>query len=222
MKKLLFVIALSTLLMGCSNNQQQVKNQGTETNNEQMPNNNDNGNQNQTDDSNDNNPVITKDTATKTVTFYNGGFTSSTLDQSESQQKFINWFNGEDEGFLESIRYTGFAQLQNFNEFTTLSLGSQKSTGEIQFNFSVDIVKVELEIQGYYKYISYNNTYSVDTASKFYLDTDEYDLSVNSDYQGEGTKENVSKEYSESVNSLTISNDRGRVFVHSMTITYVK
>ena len=51
----------------------------------------------------------------KTVTFLNGGFTNSSLDQPASRTQFVEWFNGSD-NILDSITYTGYAQLNYIDE----------------------------------------------------------------------------------------------------------
>lgn len=195
---------------------------------------NEQGNENQSsEDENGNNnsggddvaPTI-EGTRTKVVNFLNGGFTNSSLDQSASQKKFVDWFNGKDD-LLTSINYSGYAQVNWIgNEkdswrFSTLILGSSSQVGQIKFNFSHQIQSIKLNIQGYCKYISYSDSYSVDKNSKFYLDSDKYDLSVSPGYSGELEKRDVSKSYNDSVTSLTIKNEDGRVFVHSMEISYI-
>ena len=198
------------------NNEQGNENQnGSETPGE------DNGNQNQGGEQ-----PNTVETKTKTVSFLNGGFTNSSLDQAASQQNFINWFNGTDD-LLISINYSGYSQLNWIgNEkdswrFSTLILGSSSKDGNIKFNFSHEIKSVKLNIQGYCKYIAYSDSYSVDTDSKFYLDDELTDLSVSPGTTSELEKKDVTKSYSSSTTSLTIRSEDGRVFVHSMEITYI-
>ena len=48
---------------------------------------------------------------TKTVTFLNSGFTNSSLEQPASQTQFVNWFNGDNDKILNSINYSGYAQI---------------------------------------------------------------------------------------------------------------
>ena len=201
---------------GEGNNEQGNENQnGNETPGE------DNGNQNQGEEQ-----PATIETKTKTVSFLNGGFTNSSLNQAASQQNFVNWFNGTDD-LLTSINYSGYSQLNWIgNEkdswrFSTLILGSSSQDGNIKFNFAHEIKSVKFNIQGYCKYIAYSDSYSVDTDSKFYLDDELTDLSVSAGTTGELEKKDVSKSYSTSTTSLTIRSEDGRVFVHSMEITYI-
>ena len=164
---------------------------------------------------------------TKTVTFYNGGFTNSSLNQAQSQQNFVNWFNGDDD-ILESINYSGYCQLNyvgnegDANRFSTLILGSASQDGEIKLNFKYDVVSVKVNVQSYSKYIPYSSTWSNDINSVFYLDGEQHDLSLSAGYTGDTEKHDFTKSYNPAVKSVTISSEGGRVFVHSMELQYKK
>ena len=56
------------------------------------------------------NPPDPVGVVTKTVSFLNGGFTNSSLDQAKSQEQFVDWFNNGD-NLLASIDYDGYAQM---------------------------------------------------------------------------------------------------------------
>lgn len=163
----------------------------------------------------------------KKVTFYNGGFTNSSLDQAASQSQFVNWFNGESDPILDSINYEGYAQLNyigNQNDswrFSTLILGSQNSNGKITFNLNVHAIAITVVVQAYSKYIAYNDSYSTDTNATFLIDNKEYDLSLEEGHTGDTEKITIDH-YSDPVTSFSISNKEAgqRVFVHSMEITY--
>ena len=77
--------------------------------------------------------------------------------------------------------------------------------------------------QPYTKYIAYNNTYNNDKEAKFYIDTSEYDLSLDSAYSGPTDNRTIEKTFEEAKRSFSISNkgNNQRVFVHSMEITYI-
>ena len=160
---------------------------------------------------------------TKTVTFYNGGFTNSSLNQAQSQQTFVNWFNGDDD-ILESINYSGYCQLNyvgnegDANRFSTLILGSSSQDGEIKLNFKYDVVSVKVTVQSYSKYIPYSSSWNNDINSVFYLDGEQHDLSLSAGYTGDTEKHDFTKSYNPAVKSVTISSDGGRVFVHSMEL----
>ena len=165
--------------------------------------------------------------STKTVSFLNGNFTNSSLNQPASQQQFVNWFNNGDD-VLGSIGYSGYAQMNyigNQNDswrFSTLILGSGNSEGAITFNFNVHVTSVKIVVQPYTKYISYNNTYNIDRNATFLFDDEEYDLSVEESYVGETEKTTLTCIPDPEQNKFTIANkDAGqRVFVHSFELTY--
>lgn len=164
----------------------------------------------------------------KVVTFYNGGFTNSSLEQPASRTKFVEWFN-DGENILSSITYEAYAQLNYIGNdsdswrFSTLILGSQSSNGKITFNLNVQALSVKAVVQPYTKYIAYNNTYNVDTNATFLIDSEEYDLSLEEGYSGETENITIEHTFGENpVSSFSISNKdaKQRVFVHSLDITY--
>lgn len=164
----------------------------------------------------------------KVVTFRNGGFTNSSLEQPNSKQQFVDWFNGEENQLLNSINYEAYAQLNYIGNtsdswrFSTLILGSSSSNGKITFNFSVDVISLKVVVQPYTKYITYTSTYNIDTGATFLVDTKEYDLSLEEGYQGETENVNVEYIFTTPKKSFSISNKEAnqRVFVHSMDILY--
>ena len=164
----------------------------------------------------------------KTVNFYNGGFTSTSLDQSKSQADFVDWFNGDD-NVLKSIEYTGLVQMNyigNQNEstrFSTMIIGSQNSDGKLKFNFNYAINSVKIVTQPYTKYISYNDTYNNDLNSVLLIDNTEYDLSLESNYSGPTENKTFEKTFGNNIRSFSLANKEAcqRVFIHSMEITYI-
>lgn len=164
----------------------------------------------------------------KVVTFYNGGFTNSSLEQPASRQQFVDWFNNGD-NVLDSITYEAYAQLNyigNQNDswrFSTLILGSQSSNGKITFNLNIQALSVKVVVQPYTKYIAYSDSYNVDTNATFLVDSQEYDLSLEEGYTGETENVTIEHTFGENpVSSFSISNKdaKQRVFVHSLDITY--
>ena len=164
---------------------------------------------------------------TKTVSFLNGGFTNSTLNQAASQTQFVEWFN-KSANILSSIDYSGYAQMNyigNANDswrFSTLILGSQNSEGAITFNFNVHVVSVKIVVQPYTKYISYNDTYNIDKSAKFYFNEEEHDLSVDANHSGDTEKVTLECFPNQNENKFKIANKEAgqRVFVHSFELTY--
>ena len=167
-------------------------------------------------------------TLKKTVSFLNGGFTSSSLDQAASQKQFVDWFNNGDD-ILSSINYLGYAQMNWIGNqsdswrFSTLILGSQSSEGAITFNFNVHVTEVKIIVQPYTKYISYTDTYNVDKNTTFIFDEEEHDLSLPSDHTGETENVTINCTPDANQNKFTIANKDAsqRVFVHSFELTYL-
>lgn len=191
--------------------------------------NDDNGQTTTPESGGENDSQIPDNALTTTVTFLNNAQTNSTLHNNEkSREEFVTWFNQSADNMLESISVGGFIQIQYIgNEkdswrFSTLTLGSASNNGSLTFNFKCNVYKVKFNIQGYCKYIEYSDSYNVDTSSVFHIDSDEYDLSVSPAYTGLLEKRDVEKTYSTPTKFLTISATGGRVFVHSMEITYTK
>ena len=194
---------------------------------DQNTNNNDNNTDDQSGSTDTTDIVIDENALTKTVSFYNGGFTNSSLNQAASMQSFIDWFNGEDD-LLESVSYDGYCQLNyignegDTNRFSTLILGSANNNGSLAFNFKYDVLSIKVNIQAYTKYISYGEVWNTDNNSCFYLDNNQYDLSTETGYSGDTPKQDAIINYSTPVKTVNISAYDGRVFVHSMEVIYKK
>ena len=173
------------------------------------------------------NPPDPVGVVTKTVSFLNGGFTNSSLDQAKSQEQFVDWFNNGDD-VLNSIDYDGYAQMNYIGNksdswrFSTLILGASSKVGSITFNFNVHVTQVKIVVQPYTKYIAYTDTYNIDRNATFLFDNEEYDLSVDESYVGETEKVTINCAPNPEQNKFTIAskNEGQRVFVHSFELTY--
>lgn len=174
----------------------------------------------------------TRERVTSTITFRNGGFTTSTFEKETTQNSFIAWFNNHEnaDGLLTSIVYDNsnyYAQMNyignegDANRFSTLILGSQNKNGLIKFNFAYPIESVSCTVQAYSKYISYNNSYSVDLTSVFKINQTTQDLALPNGYSGPTEEVQVNATISPEATNFSISSNGGRVFVHEMTITYI-
>ena len=129
-------------------------------------------------------PVDERERKTKKVTFLDGSFTGS-LDLEKTQNNFVTWFNGEDDVLKGiSLPVGDYAQINDVGGFVTMSLGAQAKAGNLTFSFNYDIEKITVNIQSYYKYVAYNNSYNNDHNSVFSLDCDTYDLSLESSFSG--------------------------------------
>lgn len=161
-------------------------------------------------------------TLKKTVTFYNGGFTGA-LDQANKRDAFVTWFNNGD-NTLRSIDCDGYVQINGIDDDnnTTMILGSRNSEGKLTFNFNYPIYSVKAVVQPYTKYISYNNTYNNDKGAKLYIDTTEYDLSLDASYSGPTENKTFEKVLTGTPSKFSIANkeENQRVFVHSLEIVY--
>ena len=179
------------------------------------------------DSSTTSNPPDPVGVVTKTVSFLNGGFTNSSLDQARSQEQFVDWFNNWD-NLLASIDYDGYAQMNYIGNtsdswrFSTLILGSSSKVGSITFNFNFHVTQVKIVVQPYTKYIAYTDTYNIDRSATFLFDEEEYDLSVDESYVGETEKVTLNCAPNPEQNKFTIAskNEGQRVFVHSFELTY--
>ena len=235
MKKYLLPIALIALLVSCSG----TRNNSVTPSSNILNSSEENSSVEESSTSNEDSTLSTseKDTTSeqtpegakkKTVTFKNGGFTNSSLNQAASQTQFVNWFNNGD-NVLKSIGYEGYAQLNYIgNEgdtwrFSTLILGSGNSEGKLTFNLNVNILNIKVAVQSYAKYIEYNSTYSIDRSATFYIDKEEYDLSVADDFVGDTENKTIEQSFVDGTTSFSIANKEAkqRVFVHSMEITYL-
>ncbi len=174
----------------------------------------------------------TRERVTTTITFRNGGFTTSTFEKEATQNSFITWFNNHEnaDGLLTSITYDNsnyYAQMNyignegDANRFSTLILGSQSKNGLIKFNFSHLIESVTCTVQAYSKYISYSDSYSVDLNSAFKINQTSQDLSLPNGYSGPTEEVQVNATINPEATNFSISSNGGRVFVHEMTITYI-
>lgn len=169
-----------------------------------------------------------------TITFRNGGFTTSTFEKDTTQSSFINWFNNHENanGLLTSIGYDNnnyYVQMNyignegDANRFSTYILGSKNYAGKMTFNFSKVIKSITCTVQAYCKYIEYSQSYNIDYNSVFYINQASTDLSVAESYSGNTEEVEVSAKMEAGAKSFSLSSkDKNeRVFVHQIKITYV-
>ena len=101
-------------------------------------------------------------------------------------------------------------------ETSYLQIGSGLNVGSLTWNSDVKIYSVLLEVCCYSKYDSYHQITNSDTSAKAKIDNSTFDL----EGSVEPTFKTFSQNYSEGVYSFTISNNSGRIFVKSLTITW--
>ena len=167
-----------------------------------------------------------------TITFRDGGYTTSSFENTSTQNSFIEWFNNHENanGLLTSIGYDNSSYYVQMNyignagdagRFSTMILGSQNKNGLMTFNFAHPVVAVTCKVQAYAKYIAYTDNYSIDSNSVFHLNQTTRDLSVADGYSGPTEEVQVSADFGAGTSNFSISSTGGRVFVHEMTITYL-
>ena len=133
-------------------------------------------------------------------------------------------FNSDSEGFLTSIEGASCA-FQNVDvsngPITSLTVGTGKYAGNIKFNFSKQIVKLDFTIQAYHSFNDYQNQYNMDTDAEVSVEGTKYDLSLTStDDPPEEKVEHLT--LTTPKNNIQFSNEAGghRVYIHSVTLYY--
>lgn len=125
----------------------------------------------------------------------------------DDQLKYIN--------LLDSLDLNGYLcpriRLDDGKHY--MQFGSQKVVGSLKWNSTVKIYKVEGEVINYTK-----GEYSVDRNSKFYVDNQEFDLTL--DDTETATKKPFSVDYAEGTSNFTLSSTGGRVLLSKLTITW--
>lgn len=136
-----------------------------------------------------------------------------------------NYFGNylEKEGCLTTLTFAGYVQSFKFDEGQYLCLGSSSSDGEMTWNSSLNIIKVEVTVLNYYKtysYVSGGNPVtgvSCDNLAHFKLDDTDHSLEMEEITVPE--PHTFSATY-EGVKSFKISSVSGRVLVKSIAITW--
>lgn len=206
-----------------------VNNGGKENNNEGDKENENNSQDEQKETNQNNDQEISNDS----IALYD--FSTSAINKSAhlsdgSQSTiFINEFNAaaKTENFVTSI----VADNVDMNEKVllegtkkVLKIGSSKNSGSLNIIFSTSIKKIEISAQLYF------NRYSSGSTSQLHID-DEAALLVNQDKRvlplsTIETIENETeilvyeKEYETSVDSISIANEGGRVFLNYIKVTF--
>ena len=97
-----------------------------------------------------------------------------------------------------------------------LTIGTGSDGGYIQFDLSMNILKVQIEVIPYYK-----QGYSLDTNSTVYIDNDEHKIASHSESSTQSLIP-FDKTYSTAVNTFKLSNKLGkqRFFIESVKVYY--
>lgn len=86
-------------------------------------------------------------------------------DLTNNGDAFINYFNQNYKGLLNSIDVDGKVTIQGISEedgltHNQLTIGSSSYGGSLTLNFAIDVRGVVVGARSYYKYIAYNDIYS--------------------------------------------------------------
>ena len=171
----------------------------------------------------DKEPPINYNEVTKTITFLNCGKTG-TLSQDNKVSEFVTFFNNGDD-LINTYEYEGYVQINTFNEFHTLCLGSGSSSGMLNFKFNYLVSKITLSFQNYYKYDSYHEVWNIDKQSQLIVgDNNTYDLTTTViDQEPPAHIVDLMFTAENKIKNLKLENDAAqhRVFIHQMAITYL-
>lgn len=216
-KKLLLLLPVFVLLVGCSEKENTVTSStnGTESDISETSESESLESESQED----------LETAHKVVTFKGSKDRSNMnsgaqLSNAGPKNATIALFN-TDEEILEDLEASKVAYQRVGGDgtgITSLTIGSGSDGGDLKLFFKVEIVEIKVVIQAYYNV--YNGGMSVDTNAKVTIEDNEYDLS------SDGTA--VPEEYEKTitlnkVKTLEFSNDgeKQRTYIHELDITYV-
>ena len=215
-KKLLLLLPVFVLLVGCSEKENTVTSSinGTES---------DVSETSMSESSSESQEDLV--TAHKVVTFKGSKDRSNMnsgaqLSNAGPKNATIALFN-TDEEILEDLEAEKVAYQRVGGDgtgITSLTIGSGSAGGDLKLFFKVEIVEIKIVIQAYYNV--YNGGMSVDTNAKVTIEDNEYDLSSD----GIAVPEEYEKTITlNKVKTLEFSNDgeKQRTYIHELDITYV-
>ena len=137
------------------------------------------------------------------------------------------FLDGNTQLLTSASAVNGYSQINfigNKNDsdrFSTMILGSSSRDGSLKLNFAYTITKVTVEAQGYCKHIAYNDTWSIDSDCVLDLEGKE---SLELPTVNDAAAEIKAKDYTFSSGTTTLNfstGGTGRVFLHSLEITYL-
>ena len=147
----------------------------------------------------------------------------SDLNNSGPKAAFTALFNANITGFMTGYSSSAvFMTYYQDEQNSSLCIGSGSSGGSISLNFSYEIVSISFEIQAYCKFITYNNSYTGDTASSVTIAGTNYSLARDDVSTGLSTPETHSLDFDTPITKLDISNANGkqRTYINYITFTY--
>ena len=188
-------------------------------------------------DNGDENKQNTDGTYTRTIVFDNQA-PAGELNNDTAKNRFLDFLNGETDLFksiivsdhinVNYIEIKKQKEVVSKNLYMWLGSASENGTLQLDFNYDVNYIKVNVEAYSkpYYDTWTTPGTdtliYNAESEAKFYInsETNVIDLSLSDNEIPQKVEKH--EEYSSPIKSLTLGSLDGRVFLHSLEIGYTK
>ena len=149
----------------------------------------------------------------------------SHLDDSTPMEKLYSYMN-KDSSYVTDIVATkcDFKAVPfDDNGRTVLCVGTGSYAGAITFTFTHQIQQISLVLQGYYKYIAYYDSYSMDANAKIYVNDFDEPYNLGSTDENPPEKVTVDITFDELTNQISLYNldAAERSYVFQMDVTMV-
>lgn len=229
MKTKLLLLAVSLLLVGCSNanRTESISKDESQTSSQESPSEDNTSSESSIDDQSSE-PA---EEATFKAQFYSvndsGVITGDSTSTSFTENVQSYFMVGNTSLIKNASAPSGYAQLNYIGNkgdegrFSTMILGSKNQDGNLKLDFNCNIMKVKVEAQGYCKHIAYNDTWSVDTDCSLSLEGQSTILELQTATDAAAEIKTQEYIFDDFVNSLNFTTGDGRVFLHSIEITYM-
>lgn len=204
MKKLLLIIAASFLLIGCN-----TKNNSSIASNTSIS--EESSVSSEPHELEEKTISYTFKTETSDKTWPGGG-----LGDGDHVSTFVNKLNENVELFSGLTQQTTF--FNNNSEFKTWIYGNQTSGGYAEFTTNFQVIKIEVEVQTYYK--TYNQTTNFDGETIFSVQDQEIDLRTES-VVGSSEIKKQAFDFKDGLTTFRFTSTGGRTFLNKLTITYL-
>ena len=211
MKKTLLLIPALFLLVGC----------GTNKGNNKKESSIEDSSESESSESSSSEEIITGEEASFTFKTGTGDSTwpSGGLGDGNHIETFMNKLN-ENKTLFTNITQNK-AQFASNNEFKTMWIGNADGSGFVEFTTSVTVKKIEVEVQTYFKYDSYNKIMRFDGNTVFSVQDKEIDLATTEVVDASEVKTQAFT-FSQGLTTFRLSSNNGRTFLNKLTITYVE
>ena len=226
MKKNLFLVPLLAiaLLAGCDNKktpQSESVIESSESFSDSSSNSSSSSSESESSESSSSEEIITGEEASFTFKTGTGDSTwpSGGLGDGNHIETFMNKLN-ENKTLFTNITQEK-VQFASNNEFKTMWIGNADGSGFVEFTTSVTVKKIEVEVQTYFKYDSYNKIMRFDGSTVFSVQDKQIDLSTEEVVESSEVKKQAFT-FPEGLKKFTLSSNGGRTFLNKLTITYVE